>query len=189
VPSAAPSASRLPAAAAGLSVPLAALAGAGALGLLALALPPPPPAASKPHSTFAAFYRRQYLPEHSKQATKRLHFVGTLLMLGQVAAAPALGLAMACGGLVGAALFPMLRGQRTGAVEMAGMLATYAYVGAALTGSPTRTALVPLSAYGLAWAGHFFVEKNRPATFVYPSFSLLGDLRMFSEMLLGPLSL
>jgi hypothetical protein len=37
--------------------------------------------------------------------------------------------------------------------------------------------------YGMAWVGHFFFEKNIPATFTYPSFSLLGDFKMWFELL------
>lgn len=42
-----------------------------------------------------------------------------------------------------------------------------------------------LSGYGAAWISHFFVEKNKPATFKYPLYSLLGDYRMFFEILMG----
>ena len=44
---------------------------------------------------------------------------------------------------------------------------------------------VPLFGYGFAWVGHFFFEHNRPATFQYPLYSLLGDWVMFKDMLLG----
>lgn len=42
-----------------------------------------------------------------------------------------------------------------------------------------------LSAYAFAWAGHFFYEKNRPATFFFPVLSFRADLRMCRLILLG----
>lgn len=42
-----------------------------------------------------------------------------------------------------------------------------------------------VAAYGCAWIGHFFIEKNRPATFKYPFFSLVGDFKMYAMMLSG----
>jgi hypothetical protein len=44
---------------------------------------------------------------------------------------------------------------------------------------------VPVMGYGFAWVGHFFFEKNRPATFTYPLWSLLGDWVMYRDMLIG----
>lgn len=45
--------------------------------------------------------------------------------------------------------------------------------------------LLPLCGYGFAWVGHFFFEKNKPATFKYPFYSLLGDWVMFKDILIG----
>ena len=44
---------------------------------------------------------------------------------------------------------------------------------------------IPVLGYGFAWAGHFFFEKNRPATFKHPFYSLLGDWVMYKDMLTG----
>jgi hypothetical protein len=45
-----------------------------------------------------------------------------------------------------------------------------------------------LGGYGGAWIGHFFYEKNRPASFTQPLFSLRADWVMYWQMLTGQLS-
>jgi hypothetical protein len=51
-----------------------------------------------------------------------------------------------------------------------------------------KPALVPLGlvlGYGPAWVSHFFIEKNRPASFKYPLWSFAADWVMWSKMLRG----
>ena len=60
-----------------------------------------------------------------------------------------------------------------------------------LTGVWTGWAWLVLAftGYGFAWVGHFFFERNRPATFTYPVWSLMGDWVMFGQIVKGSLSL
>lgn len=45
--------------------------------------------------------------------------------------------------------------------------------------------IIPFLGYGFAWVGHFFFEKNKPATFEYPGYSLASDFILFWELLTG----
>ena len=46
-------------------------------------------------------------------------------------------------------------------------------------------AVIPVLGYGFAWVGHFFFEKNKPATFTYPFYSLASDFLLFFDLLRG----
>ncbi len=81
-----------------------------------------------------------YVSQHRQSANRRLHFVGTLLVI---------------------LLFAW------------GMFQPWAF------------ALLPICGYGFAWIGHYFFEKNQPATFRYPIYSLIADFHMFGLMCLG----
>ncbi len=59
----------------------------------------------------------------------------------------------------------------------------------AWTGQALWLLLVPLVGYGFAWVGHFVFEKNRPATFQHPFYSLLGDFVMFRDILAGKIKI
>jgi hypothetical protein len=96
-------------------------------------------------ASFAEFYP-YYLEEHRNVVSRRLHFIGSLGVIGCLAMAIAtddwlwLPAAVICG-------------------------------------------------YGFAWVGHFFFEKNRPATFRHPLYSLMGDWVMFKDICIGRISL
>ena len=62
-------------------------------------------------------------------------------------------------------------------------------VTAVITRNPWWLAAAPLAGYGFAWVGHFFFEKNRPATFTHPIYSLIGDWAMFRDVLAGRIPL
>jgi hypothetical protein len=84
-----------------------------------------------------------YLREHSRPASRGLHYLGTVCSLGGIAA------------------------------------------GACI--SPWWLLAAPVVGYGPAWIGHFVIEKNKPATFGYPFWSLISDYKMFGLALVGRL--
>jgi hypothetical protein len=91
--------------------------------------------------TFSEFYP-YYLEEHRNRNCRRLHFVGSLLVL---------------------------------------LVLSWSVISSNLL----LLLLLPVIGYGFAWVGHFVFEKNRPATFKYPLYSLIGDWVMFRDMLTG----
>ncbi len=75
----------------------------------------------------------------------------------------------------------------TRALHYAGTALTFVALAAGIWVSGWWLLAIPLFGYGFAWGAHFTVEKNRPATFTYPSWSLVSDYRMFFLWLIGRL--
>ncbi|RAN82126.1 hypothetical protein B5P43_10665 [Bacillus sp. SRB_336] len=92
-------------------------------------------------NSFAEFYPF-YLGEHSHPTCRRLHFIGSSLVIVVV-------------------LWALISGQLR------------------------WLWLAPVAGYGFAWVGHIVFEKNRPATFRHPLYSLLGDWVMYGQILRG----
>lgn len=91
--------------------------------------------------SFSEFYP-YYLNEHRDRNCRRMHFVGSLLVLA----------------VLGYVLW------------------SQAWL---------WLLLLPVIGYGFAWLGHLLFEKNRPATFQHPLYSLMGDWVMFRDILVG----
>ncbi|MGH8377330.1 MAG: Mpo1-like protein [Gammaproteobacteria bacterium] len=92
-------------------------------------------------TNFREFYPF-YLGEHRNRTCRRLHFIGSGLVL----------------------------------LTIIGVLISQWWWG---------FILIPVFGYGFAWTGHYFFEKNHPATFKHPIYSLLGDWVMFRDILTG----
>lgn len=94
-------------------------------------------------SSFREFYPF-YLSEHSNRTSRRLHVVGSTLVL-------------------------------------------VVLLLALISGRLSWLWLMPVIGYGFAWIGHYMFEKNRPATFRHPLYSLMGDWVMYWQVLTGKL--
>lgn len=95
----------------------------------------------------------------------------------------ALSTGMLMGTAIGYAVMPFTRGLEHGFLDMLIVSITYQIsVRYVCRGSKLAT-IAPLFAYLFAWFGHFIFEKNKPATFIYPVYSYMGDFRMFYDLL------
>lgn len=59
------------------------------------------------------------------------------------------------------------------------------FVAALVTQVRWLVAVAILQGYAFAWVGHFFFERNKPATFRYPGFSFMGDWRLWWDIVTG----
>lgn len=100
---------------------------------------------SERFQTFKEFYP-YYLSEHKDSTCRRLHFVGTWLIVAL-------------------------------------------WIAVLLTQKWVYLWLTPIIGYGFAWFGHAVFEKNKPATFTYPLWSLMGDWKMWFEIMTGKVSI
>ena len=62
-------------------------------------------------------------------------------------------------------------------------LLIFVAIAALILGKFSLLLLMPLIGYGFAWVGHIFFERNKPATFKYPFYSLASDFKLFFDIL------
>ncbi|KAJ0395803.1 hypothetical protein ATCC90586_012129 [Pythium insidiosum] len=142
------------------------------------------PSANKPFGDLAGF-RPHYMREHQDATAVTLHVVGTSLIVLLVLAHPELlgagVLALQCGRLAFACFRALDHGLFEALVVLSVFFATVKF----LRGSVAMALVALAVGYSFAWTGHFFFERNRPATFVYPTYSLVCDFLMWIEVLTG----
>jgi hypothetical protein len=139
------------------------------------------PAANKPYANFESFYNGLYKREHSVDDNRYLHIAGTSLVIGFLLWFPGAAVAMVAAGALGVGIFPYTRHLPHGIGEALAVVPMFVFLSHKLTGRWWVPLAILLLGYGFAWFGHFFIQKNTPATFIYPTFSLMSDFRMFYD--------
>lgn len=134
-------------------------------------------ATTKPYRDIDSFYP-YYLSEHHDPWNQRLHVIGSTIIVFLVAMKPEIAISTIIGLLSGMIVFPLFRGISHGVFE-AVIMALSASLMAHIHGVKRYLVMMALIGYGFAWIGHFHFEQNKPATFIYPSYSLVCDWKMF----------
>jgi hypothetical protein len=67
-------------------------------------------------------------------------------------------------------------------------VALISLIAAIVTGNGWWLLAALLAGYSFAWVGHFYFEKNRPATFKHPFYSFIGDWVMYADIWRGRIS-
>ena len=80
---------------------------------------------------------------------------------------------------MGLAMREITKHHENGLYEGLSMIGVTALAGHFINGSIVKTFTPVVIGYAFAWVGHFFFEKNKPATFKYPVWSMLSDLKMY----------
>jgi hypothetical protein len=151
---------------------------ARSIGLEAAAAP------EKVFSSFAEFYPF-YLSQHADMTCQRLHIIGTsiIIMLSLMSGFPFNNVTcMIPAMFIGCATGALTTSLPHGIVEAIFLLATYLFTVRKTAGKMSMAVLIILIGYAFAWVGHFYFEHNRPATFIYPTYSLMADFRMWFEV-------
>ena len=147
------------------------------------------------YSDFASFWPL-YVNQHSLPATKLIHAVGTTVAMASVIAIHGgkkfgrLALGLTAGLSLALCAADMTASFATGLPEAVIMALLVVACARAFSGLRAGTILKTFGiGYLFAWVGHFFVEKNRPATFLHPTFSLLGDFQLLWQLVTNQLAL
>ena len=144
----------------------------------------------KSFDNFESFYPF-YLSQHANTTCQRLHFAGTSIII-------ALSLLTSRGLKYGISLFPaliigcaasnMTKQYSHGIIEALALLAVFIFSVRLSVSKWSQVfpafGLITIG-YAFAWVGHFYFEMNRPATFIYPTYSLMGDFKMWFEIAKG----
>lgn len=141
---------------------------------------------TKPYATFEEFYP-YYLSQHSQKTTRQFHYIGTALSFAYFLTKPTLSIPMIAGGLAAYSIIPFSRHLATGLIEVILFLFIYFTSGRLLTKSLMQTCTPLILGYGFSWIGHFSFEHNKPAAFIYPTYSFLGDVHMLYDAVIESL--
>lgn len=143
------------------------------------------PSAPPRYRTLSEFWPF-YLAQHRQPVCRQLHFVGTTGFFVALALAVvrepflmviALAAVAVIGGVSSRLVEPHIRAVGPLLVMVAALMVV----------APLEIGGGAVWAYAFAWIGHVRIERNRPATFTYPLWSLIADFRMWGAMASGRL--